>query len=143
MKPISITKPELVLIAATRGMLGAGLALLLGERLSAEQRRAVGWTLFLVGALSTIPLAADVLGQLPTTRSGRKQTLAERRRARVAKRPVFSETKTEHFGTGSQGSPEDDAADDKADDADDKQDETDQDETDADSDESSDDEEGK
>ena len=49
-------------VAGTRGALGAGLGLLLADRLSAEQRRAVGWTLFLVGALSTIPLAFEVLG---------------------------------------------------------------------------------
>ncbi|BAL27339.1 hypothetical protein AZKH_p0456 (plasmid) [Azoarcus sp. KH32C] len=37
--------PTLGLIAGTRGMLGAGIGLLLADRLSAEQRRAVGWTL--------------------------------------------------------------------------------------------------
>ena len=54
------------LIAATRGMLGAGIALLLGDKLNADQRRAIGWTLFLVGALSTIPLVMDVLGRRRT-----------------------------------------------------------------------------
>ena len=48
--------------AATRAALGAGLGLLLGERLSQDQRRAVGWTLFLLGALSTVPLAFEILG---------------------------------------------------------------------------------
>ena len=58
-----LSLPELGLIAGTRGALGAGIALLVGDRLSAEQRRAVGWTLLLVGALSTIPLAIDVFGK--------------------------------------------------------------------------------
>jgi hypothetical protein len=44
-------------------MLAAGVALLLAERLSADQRKAVGWTLFLVGALSSIPLGIEVLGK--------------------------------------------------------------------------------
>lgn len=63
MKKAELTLPEVALIGGTRGLLGAGLALLLADRLSPEQRRAVGWALFLVGAISTIPLAADVLGK--------------------------------------------------------------------------------
>jgi hypothetical protein len=58
-----LTLPEIGLIAATRGLLGAGIALLLADRLSAEQRKAVGWTMVGVGALTTIPLALAVLGK--------------------------------------------------------------------------------
>jgi len=58
-----LTLPEIGLIAATRGLLGAGIALLLADKLSAEQRKAVGWTLVGVGALTTIPLAFAVLGK--------------------------------------------------------------------------------
>ena len=57
----SVTVPELFLIASTRAALGAGLALLFGEGLSYSQRRAIGWTLVVVGVVSTIPLAAEVL----------------------------------------------------------------------------------
>jgi hypothetical protein len=56
--PLSI--PEIAIIAGTRGMLGAGVGLLLADRLSREQRRAVGWTLFAVGALSTIPIGVQI-----------------------------------------------------------------------------------
>ena len=63
MKKTEITLPELALIAGTRGMLGAGAGLLLAERLNKDQRRAVGWTLLLVGALSTIPLAIDIFSK--------------------------------------------------------------------------------
>ena len=63
MKKIELTLPEVGLIASTRGMLGAGVALLLAEKLSDDQRKAVGWTLFFIGALSTIPLAIDVLSK--------------------------------------------------------------------------------
>jgi hypothetical protein len=57
----SITLPRLGLIAATRAGLGAGIGLLLADRLNPDQRRAVGWTLVAVGVLTTFPLAADVL----------------------------------------------------------------------------------
>jgi len=63
MKKSELTIPEIGLIAGTRGMLGAGLALLLGDKLEASQRKAVGWTLFLVGTISTIPLALNVLSK--------------------------------------------------------------------------------
>src|SRR5947207_2393953 len=63
MKERTITLPELMLVAATRAALGAGLGLLLADRLNEAERRAVGWTLFLVGALTTIPLAMEVLGR--------------------------------------------------------------------------------
>ena len=63
MKQAALTLPEIGLIAGTRAMLGAGIALLLGDRLGPEQRKAVGWTLVLVGAVTTIPLLVDVLSK--------------------------------------------------------------------------------
>jgi EamA domain-containing membrane protein RarD len=63
MKQHEVTVPQIGLIAGTRAMLGAGLALLLSEKLSGEQRRAIGWTLVAVGALTTIPLALQLLGE--------------------------------------------------------------------------------
>ena len=64
----NVSVPELGLIAGTRMALGAGIGLLLADQFKPEQRRAVGWTLFAVGVLTTIPLAADVLlrHQLPS-----------------------------------------------------------------------------
>ena len=62
MKSKEVTVPELALIAGTRGMLGAGIGLLLSGKLSREQRRAVGWTLVAVGAVTTIPLVIEVFG---------------------------------------------------------------------------------
>ena len=44
------------MIAGTRAMLGGGIALLLGDHLSKERRQAMGWTLLLIGALTTIPV---------------------------------------------------------------------------------------
>jgi len=63
MKKAELTLPELALIGGTRGMLGAGIALLLADKLNDGQRKAVGWALFLAGAVSTIPLAIDVLSK--------------------------------------------------------------------------------
>lgn len=63
MKTTCISIPELALIAGTRAALGAGIALILGEQLTTEQKKAVGWTLFLVGAVTTVPLLADVIGK--------------------------------------------------------------------------------
>jgi hypothetical protein len=59
MRETRITLPELMLVAGTRAALGAGLGLLLANRLSEDQRRGAGWTLFLVGALTTVPLGLD------------------------------------------------------------------------------------
>ena len=63
MKKSELTLPEIGLIAGTRAMLGAGAGLLLADRLSDDQRKAIGWTLFIVGAISTIPLAMEVLSK--------------------------------------------------------------------------------
>jgi hypothetical protein len=67
MRTTQLTLPELGLIAGTRGLLGAGIGLLLSRKLDDEQRRAVGWTLVSVGALTTIPLAMRVFGQCGMT----------------------------------------------------------------------------
>ena len=58
-----VTLPELALIGGTRVALGAGLGLLLSRRFSSDERKAIGWTLFLIGALTTIPLALEILGK--------------------------------------------------------------------------------
>lgn len=63
MRSTRLTIPELGLIAGTRGILGAGLGLLMSNRLTEGQRKAAGWALFLVGAISTIPLAFEVFGR--------------------------------------------------------------------------------
>jgi hypothetical protein len=61
MKNRTVTLPELGMIAGTRVALGVGIGLLLGDRIDPDQRRAVGWTLLAVGALTTIPLVAEVV----------------------------------------------------------------------------------
>ena len=58
-----LTLPEIMLIAGTRVALGAGLGLLLSDRLNEDQRRGAGWALLAVGILSTIPIATGVLSK--------------------------------------------------------------------------------
>lgn len=66
MKTTTLTIPELALVAATRGMLGAGLALLISKRLSDSQRETAGIVLSAIGALTTIPLLIEVMGKTET-----------------------------------------------------------------------------
>ena len=62
MQPLdNITFPQIALIGATRGLLGAGAGLLLADRFARKKRRTIGWTLLAFGAISTIPLLIDVL----------------------------------------------------------------------------------
>jgi uncharacterized membrane protein YfcA len=63
MRETQVTLPELAMIAGTRAALGAGLGLLLADRLPEGQRKAVGWTLLLIGVVTTVPLAFEVLGK--------------------------------------------------------------------------------
>ena len=62
MKTHALKIPEIGLIALTRAMFGAGVGLLLADKISPEQRRAIGWTLVAVGVLTTIPLGMEILG---------------------------------------------------------------------------------
>lgn len=57
-----LSLPNLGLLVATRGMLGAGVALLLAEKLTPEQRKSIGWTLAAIGLATTVPLAMIVFG---------------------------------------------------------------------------------
>jgi hypothetical protein len=65
MKTSELTLADIGLIASTRGMLGAGVGLLLGGRMNHEQRRAVGWTLVIVGIITTVPLLINVMAKRP------------------------------------------------------------------------------
>ena len=63
MKKAELTLPEIALIAGTRGMIGAGAGLLLADKLNDDQRKIMGWTLLIIGAISTIPLAMEVMSK--------------------------------------------------------------------------------
>jgi len=55
--------PEIGFLAGTRGLLGAGIGLLVAARLSEAQRKEIGWTLVAIGVLTTLPLALIVFGR--------------------------------------------------------------------------------
>ena len=80
MKTAQITVAEIGLIAVTRALLGAGVGLLLADRLSARQRQAIGGTLLLVGILSTVPLIVDVRSKFvrPASEGGERPEESER-----------------------------------------------------------------
>ena len=59
----SVTVPELALIAATRGAIGFGAGLLLAGKFKRERRKVLGWSLFLSGLASTVPIAMHVFGK--------------------------------------------------------------------------------
>jgi uncharacterized membrane protein YfcA len=92
MREARVTLPELALIGGTRAALGAGLGLLLADRLPEAQRKAVGWTLFLVGALTTIPLAFEVLGKPRAAHARRAERMRSARRAEADDRLASART---------------------------------------------------
>ena len=62
MRRTLLTFPELALVAGTRAAAGLGVGFLLADHVSGSARRTIGWTLVLLGLLSTFPLAINVLG---------------------------------------------------------------------------------
>jgi hypothetical protein len=67
MQQRGLTIPELILIAATRVALGAGLGLLIGDKLRSDVRKGAGWALLGVGVVTTIPLVMGVLSKPPVS----------------------------------------------------------------------------
>ena len=63
LKERKVTIPELMLIGGTRVALGLGIGLLIRDKLNKDQRRAAGLALVIVGVVTTIPLAIEVLSQ--------------------------------------------------------------------------------
>jgi hypothetical protein len=56
-----VTPPLLGFIVVTRAMIGIGVGLLAADRLTREQRKAVGATLIAIGAASTLPAAIGLI----------------------------------------------------------------------------------
>jgi len=61
MRERGLTIPEIMLIGGTRVALGAGIGLLVADRLNDDQRKGAGWALLAVGALTTIPILISLL----------------------------------------------------------------------------------
>jgi len=58
-----LSPPEIALIAATRGALGFGAGLLLADKFRKGWRRGLGWSLFVTGVASTVPISMRVFGE--------------------------------------------------------------------------------
>ena len=61
MKTLVLDLPTFAFIVATRAMIGAGLGLLLAERLPSARRRALGGVLAAIGIAATVPAAIALL----------------------------------------------------------------------------------
>ena len=62
MKEIALSIPEFAFVVATRAALGAGVGMLLANKLGRGGRRNMGLALVVFGALTTIPAAIAVFG---------------------------------------------------------------------------------
>jgi hypothetical protein len=67
MKRLNLPAPAFFFIVGTRALLGAGVGLLVSDKLARKQRRAVGVTLVGLGALTTIPAILSLLHSSTTT----------------------------------------------------------------------------
>jgi hypothetical protein len=67
MKRLELNVPTFGFAVATRAMIGAGLGLLLSDRIARKRRRAIGFTLLGIGAASTVPVVRALI-------RGRKET---------------------------------------------------------------------
>jgi hypothetical protein len=63
-KKVNVAVPEIALIAVTRVILGIGIGLLLSTALKKRARRAAGLSFFVVGVISTVPLALHLRDEL-------------------------------------------------------------------------------
>ena len=63
----TLTVPQIAIIAATRGALGFGAGLLLADKFNQSKRKTLGWSLFLAGLASTIPIAMHIFGKKERT----------------------------------------------------------------------------
>jgi hypothetical protein len=60
MRTVTLPLPVLGFVIFTRAALGAGLGLILADRLSPERRRLVGRALVVFGAVTTVPAARAI-----------------------------------------------------------------------------------
>lgn len=64
MNRIDLSIPQLGFVIATRAALGAGIGLLLSQKLARKQSRTVGLALVAFGALTTIPAILAIRGSV-------------------------------------------------------------------------------
>jgi hypothetical protein len=67
MKRLNLPAPAFFFIVATRALLGAGVGLLVSDKLPRRQRRKLGAMLVGLGALTTIPAILSLVRSSTTT----------------------------------------------------------------------------
>ncbi len=67
MRAVDLTLPEIAIIAGSRAVLGVGIGILLADHLPQPDRKTLGWSLLLVGAIITVPIFFEVRGKLQTS----------------------------------------------------------------------------
>jgi len=60
-KTVELNFPTFGFVVATRALIGAGIGLLLSERLQADRRRKIGLTLLGIGAATTVPAVMAIV----------------------------------------------------------------------------------
>jgi hypothetical protein len=90
-----LSMPELAIISGTRAALGAGIGLLVADKLTKERRKGIGWALLSIGLASTIPILIQlvrsenhVLGNGTQRTLPRQKTVA--RKSSRLRQPVLS-----------------------------------------------------
>jgi hypothetical protein len=86
MRQATLPISEIGLIAATRGIAGAGAGLLIASRVPEKNRKMVGWGLFAIGVLTTIPFLIDVLRKSSKPNSPRRSERPVRSSGRAGMR---------------------------------------------------------
>ena len=69
MNQVRLDLPELGMIVGTRAILGAGIALLLADLFTRDQRRTIGATLTVIGLVTTVPAIWAVCGNVEKKRA--------------------------------------------------------------------------
>lgn len=64
MRNVDVSIPEMIFVAMTRGMAGVGIGMLAADCVRPEARKGIAWTLIGIGALTTLPIAATLIGRV-------------------------------------------------------------------------------
>ncbi|MBS1724563.1 MAG: hypothetical protein JSS66_16600 [Armatimonadetes bacterium] len=81
MRKASMSLPEIGAIALTRGLGGAGAALLMSDKVPEKRKKTIGIALLAVGALSTVPLLIDLFQKLRGPAKGDPESNSPRRQS--------------------------------------------------------------
>ena len=64
MRNVDVSIPEVAFVAMTRALAGVGVGMLAADLVRPEARKVIAWTLIGIGALTTLPIAATLIGRV-------------------------------------------------------------------------------